>query len=69
MQMSFRPFNRPMIRNIKESLLPKSGMQKSNFLKDPGYVKGACCMECYKVTSMKYPMLKVLKEIKASTID
>ena len=28
-----------MVRNIKETYLPKTGMQKSSFLQDPGYVK------------------------------
>ena len=43
-----------MIRNIKETFPPKTGMWKSFFLQDPGYVKDvgdACCMlqECTAV--------------------
>ena len=36
-----------MIRNIKENLTPKTGMQKISFLQDSGYVKDikdACCV-------------------------
>ena len=36
-----------MIRNIKEIFLPKTIIQKSYFLQDPGYVNrvtSACCM-------------------------
>ena len=28
-----------MVRNIKKIFLPKTGMQKSSFLQDPGYVR------------------------------
>ena len=43
-----------MIRNIKETFPPKTGMWKSSFLQDPGYVEDvedACCMlqECTAV--------------------
>ena len=27
-----------MVRNIKKTFLPKTGMRKSSFLQDPGYV-------------------------------
>ena len=36
-----------MIWNIKETFLPKTGMQKKQVLQDPWYVKDvedACCM-------------------------
>ena len=36
-----------MIRNMKETFLPKTGMRKKQVLQDPGYigsVKGPCCM-------------------------
>ena len=35
-----------MIETIKETFLPKTGMQKSSFLQDPGYVEAVntCCM-------------------------
>ena len=58
-----------MTRNIKETFLPKSGMWKSNFLQDLGYVKGMCCMlHAMLQGSVKYPKLKVSKEIKTSII-
>ena len=36
-----------MIRNIKETFPPKTGMQKKQALQDPKYVRGVegpCCM-------------------------
>ena len=47
MQMSCRSLCRSMVRNIKETLLPKTGMQKKQVLQDPGYVDTveACCMQ------------------------
>ena len=47
MQMSFRSTIRSMVRNIKETFPPKTGMWKNQVLQDPGYVKGvedACHM-------------------------
>ena len=38
MQMSCRSFHRSMVRNMKETFLPKIGMQKKQVLQDPGYV-------------------------------
>ena len=55
---------------IKETFLPKTGMQKKSFLQDPGYVgsvKGTCYMlHALLYLCMKYEiyMLKLLKEIK-----
>ena len=61
-----------MTRSIKETFLPKSGMWKCNFLQDLGYVKGVegtCCMlHAMLQGSMKYPILKVSKEIKTCII-
>ena len=31
-----------MIRNIKKTFLPKTGVRKSSFLQDPGYVREMC---------------------------
>ena len=45
--MSFRSTIRSMVRNMKETFPPKTGMWKKEVLQDPGYVKGvkdACCM-------------------------
>ena len=47
MQMNCRSLHRSMVRNIKETFLPKTGMWKRQVLQDPGYVvgvKGPCCM-------------------------
>ena len=46
MQMSFRSTIRSMVRNMKETFLPKTGMQKKQVLQDPGYVDtvDTCCM-------------------------
>ena len=61
-----------MIGNIKETFLPKTGMQKKQVLQDPGYVKGvesACCMMYATLQGCtKYPMLKELKQIKIHII-
>ena len=42
-----------MIRNIKETFPPKTGLREKQLLQDPGYVKdikdtliAACCMVC-----------------------
>ena len=37
--MSFRSTIRSMVRNMKETFLPKTGMQKKQILQDPGHVK------------------------------
>ena len=62
-----------MIRNIKEMFPPKTGMREKQLLQDPGYVKGVettCCMLHGMLQgSMKYPMLKELKEIKIAIIQ
>ena len=56
-----------MIGNIKEIILPKTGMQ------DTGYVEGVkttCCMLHGMLQgSTKYPMSKELKEIKIVIIQ
>ena len=39
MQMSFRSTIRSMVRNMKETFLPKTGMQKKKILQDPGHVE------------------------------
>ena len=46
MQMSFKSTIRSMARNMKETFLPKTGMQKKQVLQDPGYVDtvDTCCM-------------------------
>ena len=47
MQMSFRSTIRAMVRNMKETFPPKTGMRKKQVLQDPGYVEDvedACCM-------------------------
>ena len=47
MQMSSRSLHRQIMGNIKETFLPKSGMQKKQVSQDPGYIKDvkvACCM-------------------------
>ena len=59
-----------MIRNIKKTFPPKTGMREKQLLQDQGYVEGVkttCCMIC----CTKYPMLKELKEIKNchNTVD
>ena len=39
--------HRSMVRNMKETFQPKTGMWKKQVLQDPGYVedvKDACCM-------------------------
>ena len=56
-----------MTRNINETFPPKCGMQKSNFLQDPGYVKGVtvtCCMlQAMLQGSTKYPKSKVSEDM------
>ena len=75
MQMSFRSTIRPMVRSIKEMLLPKNGMWKKQVLQDPGYVEGVesvCCMlHAILKGCTKYPMSKELKAIKNchNTVD
>ena len=44
MQMSFRSTIRSMVRNMKETFPPKTGMQRKQVLPDSCYVKDACCM-------------------------
>ena len=44
MQMRFRSTIRSMVRNMKETFLPKTGMQKKQVLQDPGYADvGVSC--------------------------
>ena len=61
-----------MIGDIKETFLPKTGMQKKQVLQDLGYVKGiesACCMLYVMLQGCtKYPMLKELKKTKICII-
>ena len=69
-KLDLRSTVRSMIGNIKETFLTETGVQKSNFLQDPGYfegIKGSCFM--LHATCKKYPMLKVLKEVKTNKID
>ena len=45
--MRCRSLHRSMVRNIKETFPPKTGMWKKQVLQDPGYVEGVegpCCM-------------------------
>ena len=46
MQMSFRSTVRSLVRNMKETFPPKTGMRKKQVLQDPGYVDtiDTCCM-------------------------
>ena len=56
-----------MIGNIKEILVPKTGMQEKQLLQDPGYVggvKGPCCMLYGILQGCTNTMSKVSKEIK-----
>ena len=59
-----------MIKNIKRTFPPKTGMWEKQLLQDPGYVEGVettCCMlHGILQGSTKYPMSKELKEIKNS---
>ena len=41
MQMHCRSLHRSMVRNIKETFPPKTGMQKKQVLQDPGMSKGS----------------------------
>ena len=59
-----------MIKNIKRTFPPKTGMWEKQLLQDPGYVEGVkttCCMlHGILQGSAKYPMSKESKEIKNS---
>ena len=47
MQMRYRSLHRSMVRNTKETFLPKPGMQKKQVVQEPRYVGGVagpCCM-------------------------
>ena len=64
--MSFRS----MVRNIKETFPPKTGMQKKQVLQDPGYVKDikdACCM-LHALCKIMTKTLKILKQAKTDII-
>ena len=61
MQMSFRSTIRSMVRNMKETFLPKTGIQKKQVLQDPGYVKDACCM-LHALCKIMLKMSKILKQ-------
>ena len=68
MQMSFRITIRSMVRNMKETFLPKTGMWKKQVLQDPGYVediKDACC----KLHALCKIMSKTLKILKQAITD
>ena len=75
MQIKCRSLHGSMVRNIKETFPPKTGMWKKQVLQDPGYAKGvktACCMLHSMLQGcMKYPMSNESKEIKNShnTVD
>ena len=59
-----------MTGNIKEIFLPKTGVWEMQLLQNQGYVEGVkttyCMLHGILQGSMKYPMLKELKEIKNS---
>ena len=59
-----------MIRNIKRTFPPKTGLREKQLLQDPGYVEGVettCCMlHDILQGSTKCPMSKESKEIKNS---
>ena len=55
-----------MIRNIKKTLQPKSGMQKSSFLQDSGYVDRV--HTAYNSASF-YPLSKESKVTEIRTIN
>ena len=53
-----------MVRNMKETFLPKTGMWKKQVLQDAGYikdVKDACCM-LYALSKVMSKMSKILKQ-------
>ena len=64
-----------MIRNIKKTFPPKTGMQKKQVLQDPGYVKDACCMLSAKYSNNTvdwcqfYILSKTLKILKQAITD
>ena len=59
-------------RNIKETFLPKTGMQKKQVLQDTGYVEGVksafCMLHVMLQGCMKYPMLLMSKGSKVHLI-
>ena len=63
----------PWLETLRELSCQKSGMQKSNFLQDLGYVEGAegacCILHAMLQGSAKYPMSKASKETKTHIID
>ena len=61
-----------MIGNIKETFLPKTGMQRKQVLQDPGYVEGvegSYYMLHATARNTPCPHINGVKEIKTNKID